>query len=160
MSTQIQGYQLRELLLGTQIIKLAQTFPQTGQSTLFTVAGGFCMVTSLFGRVSTVLTTDPVLTLGAVPSTGTHEYAGIATTTVMTSAEVGTIVAVTSSAGLPTALAVMAEPAKAGSAVFLSNTLGLVVNTGTIVQSTGASEGGAIDWYLTYIPLTTGASIS
>lgn len=161
MSNYYKGTAVRETTLGIQVVKLAQTFPQgaPGTATLFTVAGGLCLVTSLVGYVSTVLTTDPQLSLGTAPTVGTLETSGIATTKVMTNAEVGTLITVGHSSGLPTTLVVMASAAKAGSVVF-ENSLGFAVYTGTITQTAQAAAGGAIDWYLTYIPVTTGAAIT
>ena len=160
MSVLLHGYQLRAINFGVQVIKTAQAFPQTATSSLFTVAGGICLVTSLFGIVTTVVAgTDPQLTLGTAPTSGTAEVAGIASSTALTSAEVGTFITVQPSSGKPGALVVMASAAKAGNAVFLPST-GLLVNTGTITQTTSASQTGAVSWYLTYIPMDTGASVT
>ena len=160
MSVLLHGYQLRAINFGVQVIKTAQAFPQTATSNLFTVAGGICLVTSLFGIVTTVVAgTDPQLTLGTAPTSGTAEVAGIASSTALTSAEVGTLITVQPSAGKPGALVVMATAAKAGNAVFLPAE-GFLVNTGYITQTTSASETGAVSWYLTYIPMDTGASVT
>ena len=162
MSNFIKGQQLRELLLGTQVIKSAQAFPQgaPGTATLFTVAGGTVLVTSLFGIVTTAVAgTDPQLSLGMAPTIGTAQTSGIATTKALTSAEIGTLIAVTSSGGVPTTLAVMTTAAKAGNAVFPALG-GFIANTGTITQTAQVAETGAISWYLTYIPMDTGASVS
>lgn len=160
MANFIQGYEQRQLLYGSQVTKAAQTFPQTATADLFTVAGGAVVVTSLVGVVTTALpASDPVLTLGTAPTTGTAEAAGIASSTILTSAEVGTLVTVTSSGGLPTGLVVMATAAKAGNAVFLAVDA-FVVSAGFITWTTGASKTGAMKWYLTYVPLDTGASVS
>lgn len=163
MSADIEGSQLRRLILGTQVIKLAQTFPQgaPGSATLFTVSNGKVLVTSLIGVVSTVVAgTDPQLSLGTVPTTGTLEASGIATTKALTSAEVGTLITVGNSSGLPTALVVMTTAAKAGNTVFLPSGNGFIVSPGTITQTAQAAETGAISWYLTYIPIDTGAYVS
>lgn len=161
MANFIKGASLRELTLGAQVVKAGQTFPQGGPGTaaIFTVNGGLCLVTSLIGIVSTLLTTDPVLSLGTAPTTGTAQTAGVATTTVLTSAEVGTLLTVQASSGKPGALVVMATAAKAGNAIF-PGADGFVVNAGTITQTATTAVGGAIDWYLTYVPITTGAAIS
>jgi hypothetical protein len=160
MANFIKGATLRELLYGNQVVKTAVAFPATATATLFTVAGGAVLVTSLVGRVTTVVqSSDPVLSIGTVPTSGTAETSGIATTTVLTSAEVGTLITVGSSAGLPTALVVMATAAKSGNAVF-PGVNPFVVNAGTITLTTGATKTGAVDWYLTYVPLDTGASVS
>ena len=160
MSTILQGYENRQLLLGAQVTKGPVTLPATTTGTLFTVTGGAVLVTSLIGLVTTaVQSSDPVLTLGTAPSAGTLEVAGIASTTVLTSAEVGTWVTVGQSAGLPAALVVMATAAKAGNAVFIGGAT-FVVSAGTITWSTGATKTGAFKWYLTYVPLDTGAYVS
>jgi hypothetical protein len=147
---------------GTQVIKTGQTFPQGGPGTsaLFTVAGGRCLITALFGIVTTVIAgTDPQLTLGTAPTGGTAETAGIASSTALTSAEAGTLITVQSSSGEPGALVVMASPAKAGNAVYLHST-GFLVSPGTITQTAQAAETGAVSWYLTYIPMDDGAAVS
>jgi hypothetical protein len=159
VSTIIQGYQLRTLLLGDLVTKPAAALPQTQTLDLFTVSGGAVLVTSLLGLVTTAIaSSDPELTLGTAPVTGTAEVAGIASSTVLTSAEAGTWVTVVSDAGLPSALVVMATAAKAGSTVFL--TAPFVVAPGYVTWTTGANKTGDMAWYLTYVPLDTGASVS
>ena len=160
MSTILQGVQNRQLILGSLVTKAAANLPQSATGTLFTVTGGLVIVTSLVGVVTTVIqSSDPQLSLGTAPTAGTLETSGVATTTAITSAEVGTLVTIGSSAGLPTALVVMAASAKAGNAVFLTGDA-FVANTGTITWTTGASKTGALKWYLTYIPLDAGAYVS
>lgn len=161
MTAIIQGYQLREIALGIQVLKAAQTPPNSGSSaTLFTVSGGSVLVTSLLGEVSTVLSgTTGQISLGTVPTVGTTEAAGIATATVVGGAEAGTWMGVQSSSGLAGALAINAEPAKAGFVVWLSAPF--VVPAGTIsVSTTVATMTGAITWYLHYVPLDTGAAVA
>lgn len=160
MSVIIQGYQLREIAFGVQVIKAAQAMPQTQTLDLFTVSGGAVLVTSLLGLVSgvAIASSDPELTLGTAPTVGTAEVAGIASSTALTSAEIGTWMTVQPSSGLPGALVVMATAAKAGNSVFLPTPF--VVSAGYITWTTGASKAGHIAWYLTYVPLDTGASVS
>lgn len=159
MANFIQGTQLRTLQQGLLVTKAAANLPQSATATLYTVSGGAVLVTGFVGIVTTVIaSSDPVLSLGTAPTVGTAQTSGIATTTVLTSAEAGTLLTVASSAGLPAALAVMATAAKAGSTVFLANPF--VVSAGTITWTTGASKTGQIKWYLTYIPLDDGASVS
>jgi hypothetical protein len=133
----IQGTYLRKLNYGTLVTTAAAAFPQTATATLFTVTGGNIIVTCLLGEVTTVIVD------------------GIATTTALTSAEVGTLVTVQPSSGLGGALVV---GSLAGSAVFPGDPF--VVSAGTITWTTGASHTGAMKWYLTYIPLDDGASVS
>jgi hypothetical protein len=156
MSVIIQGYQLREIAFGVQVIKTAVAFPQTATANLYTVATGNCLVTSLFGILTTATTTDPEITLGLAPSNGgTAEVAGVASTTALTSKEVGTWLGVLSSSGKAGALVVGTA---SGSAVWA--TTPFVVPPGTITITTSASEAGAATWYLTYVPLDTGATVS
>jgi hypothetical protein len=156
MSVIIQGYQLREIALGVQVIKAAQALPQTATGNLYTVAGGAVLVTSLLGVVTTAIqSTDPVLSLGTAPTTGTAETSGIATTTSIASAEIGTWLGVQSSTGAAGALV---NGGHAGNPLWI--TAPFVVPAGTITWTTTASKTGQIKWYLTYVPLDTGASVS
>lgn len=158
MSVLIQGYQLRELAFGTRVTKAAGSLPQTTTATLFTVTGGNVIVTSLIGEVTTLIqSSDPVVTIGCGTPTigGTLDVDGIATSTTLASAEVGTLVTVQPSSGLAGALVV---GSLAGAAIYLPTPF--VVSAGTITWSTGASKTGAMKWYLTYVPLDDGASVA
>lgn len=161
MTVMIQGSQYRALLLGPQVTKLAQTPPNSGSSaTLFTVTGGMVVVTSLVGRVSTALSgSTGTLALGTVPTAGSHGAItnSIATAVVVGGAEIGTKLTPQAASGLGGALVVSAL--FAGNTPFLANYF--VVDAGTITCTVGvATMTGAIDWYLTYVPLDNGASVS
>lgn len=161
----IQGAQLRTIEFGNQVVKAAQTPPNSGSSaTLFTVAGGMVLVTSLVGRVSTVLSgTTGAISLGATPTVGAAgaQVAGIAAATVVGGGEAGTVFAVAATiAGAPTTLANGGASGVAGKSPFLAQS-SFIVNAGIITVTTSvATMTGAIDWYLTYLPLDTGASVS
>jgi hypothetical protein len=162
VSTIIQGYQLRTLLLGTQVIKTALTLPQTATADLFTVAGGSVLVTSLLGLVTTALgATEPLMSLGLAPTTGTAEAAGVVAAseasggTALASIEAGSWITPGASSGLATK---WVSGGHGGGSVFLSTPW--VAPPGYITWTTGASDTGAITWYLTYVELDTGASVS
>lgn len=162
----IKGTQQRQLEFGYQVISTpaittgTTNLPQTGTVALFTVTGGLVLVTSLIGVVTVVFAgTNPVLSLGLAPTGHTAVTNGIATTVDTSSAEVGTVMSVVGSGGLPTALAVAATAAKAGTAVF-PGLSPFVAQTGTITWTTGASKTGAMKWYLSYVPIDAGASVS
>lgn len=156
MSVIIQGYQLREIAFGVQVLKAAQNTPQTATADLFTVAGGSVLVTSLLGLVTTVTpSTVNTLALGTAPTTGTAETAGIASATSIASQEAGTWLATQASSGAAGALVVGGH---AGNALFLPAPF--VVSAGFITWTTTGSATGQIAWYLTYVPLDTGASVS
>ena len=152
-----EGYQLRKLLLGSQVIKASQALPQTATANLYTVAGGSVLITSLLGLVSSVATgsTATTLALGTAPTTGTASTTSIATAVAITSLEIGSWVAPQSSSGKGGALVVGAN---AGATLWL--TVPFVVPAGTITWTTSAGDTGQMTWYLTYIPLDTGASVS
>lgn len=160
MASMVKGTQQRQLDYGTQITKLAQTPPNSGSTaTLFTVAGGGIYVTSLVGRVSTVMSgATGAIALGTAPTVGTANTTGIATAGVIGGAEVGTLVTPLAASGLGGAL-VVGTSKQAGAAAFL--TFQFVVWTGTITITTSIlTMTGALDWYLTYVPMSSGASVS
>jgi hypothetical protein len=163
VATILQLFQNRQLVQGAQVIKATQTPPASGASaTLFTVAGGMVVVTSLVGRVVTVLSgTTGAVSLGTTPTAGTLEVAGIATATVIGGGEVGARYAVVgTAAGAPTTLANGGASAKSGNTPFLSLPE-FVVDPGLITITTSVlTMTGAISWYLSYVPLDIGASVS
>lgn len=159
MASFLQQKDVRLITLGKQVIKLAQVPPNSGSSAnLFTVAGGSVIVTSLIGHVSTAMSgTTGAIALGAHPTVGTEKTAGIATAGVIGGAEVGTFLTPIASSGLAGALVVSAL--FAGNSPFLANPF--LVNAGVIEVTTSvATMTGAIDWYLTYVALDDGASVS
>lgn len=159
MGNFIQGTQLRTINLGNRVVNGPFTPPNSGSSsTLFTVAGGAVVVTWLAGLVTTVLSgSTGALALGSKPTVGTEETAGIATAGVVGGAEVGTwVTVVAASTGLAGALTANTH---AGNAVYGQQPF--VVNAGTIEVTTSvATMTGQLKWYLTYLPLDDGASVS
>lgn len=156
MSVLIQGYQLRTIALGAQVTKSALALPQSATATLFTVAGGPVLITSLVGIVSTAIQNQACnLSLGTVPTTGTSSTTGIATATAITNKEAGTMVVPLVSAGVAGALVVGGN---AGASLFLPTPF--VVSAGTITWTTSASNTGNMTWYATYVPVIAGASLS
>lgn len=157
MSTIIQGYQLRTIAFGVQVVKSALALPQTATSTLFTVsAAGPVLVTSLIGVVSTAIQNQAcTLALGTVPTTGTSSSTGLATATSISNKEAGTMVVPLVSAGVAGALVVGSN---AGASLFLPTPF--IVTPGTITWTTSASNTGNMTWYATYVPLANGASLS
>lgn len=158
MANYVQGAQIRLLEYGFQVTKAAQALPQTATATLFTVAGGRIVITSLMGTVSTVIGAGAVtMSLGVAPTVGLPNTAGIAAlTTTLANREAGTHFWLP-----PVAGAALLFGANAGSAAQLLGGNAYVVSAGTITWTTAAaSTTGAVSWALTYIPLDTGASVS
>ena len=158
MSTIIQGYQLRTLAFGTQVIKGPSTPPNSGSSaTIATITGGSVLVTSMLGLVTTVLSgTTGQVSLGTVPTTGTASTTGIAAAAVIGGKEVGTWMGPLVSAGVGGTLVVGTN---AGAALFLPTPF--IVSAGTINWTTSvATMTGQVKWYFTYIALDNGAALS
>jgi hypothetical protein len=159
MSVIVQGYQLRELMLGVQVTK-SYTLPGSAHTdTLFTVAGGLVAITGLVGQVTTLIgstATTLALGLGTPGVGGTLDTDGIGTATAVTSQEVGTLIGVQASSGLGGAVVV---GSLAGSGAFFATPI--VLNSATLTATTSANAGaGVIKWYVHYIPIDTGATVS
>lgn len=155
MTTIIQGSQLRKLLLGTQVANSAgKTVPQNATSTVFTVAGGRVAITSLVGKVTTVIGgTTPSAKLVATPTAGSAN--DLCTATAITADEVGTQYSIPGPTG--SALNVSGS----GSGGVTGQTAPVVVAAGTIgVNVSAADATGAIQWALTYVPIDDGATVT
>ena len=153
-----KGSAMRDSVLG-QIVRTAPlTFPQggPGTQTLFTVHSGAVLVTSFFGLITTIPGGDPGFVLGTAPTTGTAETNGIATIVAITE-EAGTWFSVidTPTTSKPGAMSIGAH---AGNVTF-----GILapfpVSAGLITATASTAQTGAINWYLTYIPLDEGAYV-
>lgn len=156
MSVIIQGYQLRAIQFGAQVIKGPLTLPASTIGTIATVAGGSVLVTSMLGLVTTVIQTQANnLSIGITPSGGSSAPTGIATTLNVSAMAAGDWLVPLVSSGVGGALVSSGGP---GNAVFLSTPF--VVPAGVITWSTSATNTGAVKWYFTYVPLDLGASLS
>lgn len=155
MSSQVPGRQLRRLVLGSRVENAAAvTVPQNATSTIFTVAGGRVAITSLTGKVTTVIAgTTPSLKLVSTPTVGTAN--DMCTATAITSDEVGTLYSIPGPTG--SALGVSG----AGSGAVTGQTAPVVAATGTIGMNVSAADAtGAIQWIMTYVALDDGASVT
>ena len=154
MTTVTNNTQLRQLALGRFVQNAAGvTVPQNATTTIFTVAGGRILVTSLTGVVKTVIGgTTPALKLIATPTTGTANDMCAALT--ITSFEVG------AQFGLPGPVgSALNGQNKSGSVA--GQTAPQIVAIGTVGMNVSASDAtGAIQWSLTYVPLDTAATVT
>ncbi len=153
MSSGIKGNQQRTLLLGTRVSKATGTLTSASLS-LFTVAGGECLITAMYGLVTTSITVANTYYLKLVPTIGD-------TAQLCTSLDIGTTDTLagdvlTFGASTATAPPKLMSPSTAAGGY--GQPLSAVVTTGTI-QHLSAGTDGAITWVLTYVPLTDGASI-
>ncbi len=156
MTVLIQGPQVRAIALGVKVDQPAAVLPATTTVTLFDVTGGRVLITGLCGQCTTVCTaTATTVSVGLTPTAGTAQNAGLASTTAITSSEVGTLVGLNLTAG-----GALVVGAKAGSAVQVAGHAPYVVQPGAITITTSATNTGAFSWSLTYVPLDDGASVA
>ena len=153
MSVIISGSQLRTILLGTRVTKSTGTLASSTVA-LFTIAGGECLVTSLYGLVTTSITVANSYKLQLNPTTGDTGDMCAATDIGTNDSAAGSL--------LTFALDTTTAPRKliAGSASGggYSQPLVAMVTTGQI-ESVSLGTDGVITWCLTYVPMADGATI-
>lgn len=151
MSVLIQGSQVRQIGLGVKVDRATATLPATTTGSLFTVAGGKVLITSLVGTVTTTIQTQAnAIKLVATPS-GSGAVNDLTATVESSALAAGGLLA-------PTGLAGDALVKSTGGGVSnLRNPV--VVAPGTIGLNTAATNTGSVAWTLTYIPLDDGASV-
>jgi hypothetical protein len=118
--------------------------------TLFTVAGGNCMITSLFGVVTTAITVANTVKLQANPTTGVTGDMCAATDIGTTDTPAGDLLSFQGLKG---------DSLLFGIGVVPTLKQPLIIAVGTIEQVTATGADGGITWYLTYIPIDAGATI-
>lgn len=152
MSVLIQGDQLRTLLLGTKVDRATAALPQTATGSLFTVAGGRVLITSLVGRVTTSIQAQAnAIKLVATPS-GAGSVNDLSATVESNGLAAGGLLGITGLAG-----DAMVK-STGGGVSNLRNSI--VVAPGVIGLNTAASNTGSVEWSLTYIPLDNGATVT
>lgn len=138
------------LRFGVPVNRAAAALPQTAAAALFNVRGGRVAILGLVGKVTTVIETQANNTkLVATPDTGTS--LDICAVLDISADEVGCQYGIT---GVPGDALIGAN---AGAAPFCSRPL--IVNAGTIDLSCAASNTGAIEWQIRYLPIDPGAYV-
>jgi hypothetical protein len=141
--------------LGNQVVKAAQGLPATTTSTLFTVSGTV-LVEFMAGLVTTAIgATATTLSLGVTPTGGSAANTAISSALAITSKTVGNFfvpVFASSVGGTPViAPAITAVP---------GSTTQFLVPAGVITWTTSATDTGQMAWYLSYLPVDAGATVS
>jgi hypothetical protein len=154
MATIIQGPELRTLVLGSPVVSKSTGTLAATTVPLFTIAGGEVLVTALWGKVTTAITVANSYKLQVNPTTGDTGDLCAATDIGTNDSAAGSL--------LTFALATTTAPAKliAGSASGggYCEPLRAVIPIGQI-ESVSAGTDGVISWYLTWVPLTDGATV-
>jgi len=153
VSVIISGSQLRTIILGTRVTKSTGTLAASTVA-LFTIAGGECLVTSMYGVVTTSITVANSYKLQLNPTTGDTGDMCAATDIGTNDSAAGSL--------LTFALDTTTAPRKliAGSASGggYAQPLVAMVTTGQI-ESVSLGTDGVITWCLTYVPMADGATI-
>lgn len=151
MAAFIQGKQLRTLLLGNApVSKASGAISGNPTINVFTVAGGEVLITSLWLKVTTSITTDGgTLSVNNVPTVGS-------TMTLVTATDLGTTDTVAGSVVGVDQGSVAASKFLLGGRVQVEQ----VVTTGVVNLIGAASVNGAVTINCTWVPLTDGATLT
>lgn len=148
MSVIIQGSQLRTVLYGTRVEKATGTLAATTIS-LFTVAGGKVLITSIVGEVTTAITVANSYKLQHNPTTGTTKDLCAATDIGTTDTPAGNLLGFQGLTGDsiltgPGAVPTLKQP---------------IVLTAGVIEHVSAGTDGVITWVITWVPLDDGATV-
>lgn len=153
MANFIDGAALRLAELGRLVQGQTQDITTNGVKTysLFAVTGGEVLITALWGKVTTSITTDSeTLNLQMHPTTGDTGVVVTATTLGTTDTVAGDILGVTAGTLIPaTGFKIYGTPMR------------FIATTGQIESVVvTSSSNGVVQWFCTYVPLTTGAAVA
>ena len=138
-------------ILGTTVSK-AYSPLAVETKTLFTVTG-LVLVTNLVGKVTTAITVANTVKLQANPTTGTTQDLCAATDIGTTDTPAGDLITIAGAAATAPVLGIGAVP------VFATANA-IAIDAGTIEQVTATGADGGITWYLSYVPIVTGARVT
>lgn len=150
MATYIDPNSVRQIVLGSSASKSTGTITGNPTTPLFTVAGGEVLITGLWAKVTTALTTDG----------GTYaiQNAGTAggTRVIVTATDLGTSdTAIGAVVGLTRGTTAAPAFLRGGTPL-----LEAVVTTGTVDFVGASSANGALTVFVTWIPLVAGATLT
>jgi hypothetical protein len=156
VSVLIKGDEIRAIALGVYTAKTGMTILNASTSA-FTVTG-LVKVTGLVGLVTTVIGGAVNLNLTHTPSGGAA--ADLCAATVCDNDAAGTLYGITGVAtDLMSAQTVTGVEVPRTQAVGSFTQGGLVLPAGSLKFKGSAAQTGAVAWYLTYVPITPGASV-
>jgi hypothetical protein len=143
----------RNAVLGKVQAGQLQTISGAATHQVFTVAGGQVMITAMWGVTSTTMAGANTVNVQADPEAGDTVVIATATDLGTTDTTAGTVIAgqydQDGTTNTPSLVKGCGEP------------LRFVATTGQIESVvTEATADGAIQWYCTWVPLTTGASVA
>lgn len=148
MSTQIPGKQLLLAEFGTRVDRAAANLPATTSGNLFSVSGQV-IVTSIYGIVTTAIQAQANAIKLEAYNTAATTATDMCATVESNGQGVGKLFGIT---GTTTAAAVFGFAVPHGRII--------VGGPGFIRLNAAATNTGQMAWFLTYVPLTPGASVA
>lgn len=145
-----EGAAFRRAVLGNGPVSKATGTLAATTVPLFTIAGGEVMITAMWGVVTTSITVANSYKLQHNPTTGDTQDLCAATDIGTTDTLAGSV--------LQFGLATTTAPPKLMSIGYGTAERNVVVTTGQI-EHVSAGTDGAITWYVTWVPLTEGATL-
>ena len=145
---------IRAANLGIRVDRPTAALPQSATGSIFTVAGGRIVLTSLVGEVTTVLGAVAT-TLAVVSTPAVGAQATLASATAVTSDAVGDWL--TLPATSPTGALV--HTAVSGAVALPALSLAVLIPVGSIQITASASDTGSVKWSMTYIPFDDGVTV-
>ncbi len=147
MTVMINADDVRLIHMGEVVTKATGALSAADIS-LFTVAGGVCMITSFYGEVTVKVEAANASKIKLNATTGVDSDLSATLDIGTTDTEVGELIGID---GVP------------GNAMLRSNSVPqltrfIAVKEGVIEQESAGAD-GEITWTLTYVPMETGASI-
>jgi hypothetical protein len=153
MAVLLRGYGQTQ---GIQITKAAQGLPASATASLFTVSAGTVLVQALWGMVSTAIQNQAcTLSLGNSPTGGSPNNTSVALAASIQAKPIGTLFVPTWASGVGSNPVVAhAKQAQAGGPP------AFLCPAGTLTWTTSATNTGQFVWYLSYLPVDSGATVS
>ena len=147
----IRDMWLGRKLLG-QTVERATAIIVIGTNSIFTVSGGRIVVTQILGEITIIMQNIvTLLRLQSDPTTGTtRDICANLDVDLYAAGDLLGITGVTADAMIP--------PLTGG--VIEAQTMGVIVQEGTIDLVAGAGNTGSVKWTLKYIPLDDGATVT
>lgn len=153
MTTYNEAGLLRNAVLGSYVAGQLQTLSGAATHQVFTVTGGEVMITAMWGKCTTTMAGINTVNVQTDPTAGDTVVVATATDLGTTDTTAGTVIAgqydQDGTTNTPSLVKGCGEP------------LRFVATTGEIESVvTGAGADGAIQWYCTWVALTSGATVT
>lgn len=155
MTTQYHGTDLRAIGLGIFVDRATAGLPASTSAALFTIAGGRALITSLVGRVTTAIQNQACSAKLIYDPSATGSNFDLCTAVDLANDAVEQTYYIAGDVGTPGALLVAGAVGQANP-VFAKP---LLLQAGSILLDTTATNTGSVQWSLTYVPYDADATV-